>query len=132
MLPSRGEGWGRPHVEAMAMGLPVIATNWSGTTAYLDVEVGYPIQACARGALCTSRMLCVQSIGWKEEGYALFLMRPEAMAKSLPVIATNKLVTGAASWFTWARKWGTRLRCLTKGRGCLQLVTDHRNVKGCS
>ena len=29
VLPSRGEGWGRPHVEAMAMGLPVIATNWS-------------------------------------------------------------------------------------------------------
>ena len=22
VLPSRGEGWGRPHVEAMAMGLP--------------------------------------------------------------------------------------------------------------
>ena len=28
----RGEGWGRPHVEAMACGLPVIATNWSGNT----------------------------------------------------------------------------------------------------
>eukprot|EP01062_Namystynia_karyoxenos_P047980 TRINITY_DN36404_c0_g1_i1.p1 TRINITY_DN36404_c0_g1~~TRINITY_DN36404_c0_g1_i1.p1 ORF type:complete len:490 (+),score=161.18 TRINITY_DN36404_c0_g1_i1:66-1535(+) len=33
--PSRGEGWGRPHVEAMSMGLPVIATNWSGVTAYM-------------------------------------------------------------------------------------------------
>ena len=43
VLPSRGEGWGRPHVEAMAMGLPVIATNWSGTTAFLDDEVGYPL-----------------------------------------------------------------------------------------
>lgn len=28
VIPSRGEGWGRPHVEAMSMGLPVIATNW--------------------------------------------------------------------------------------------------------
>lgn len=27
---SRGEGWGRPHVEAMASATPVIATNWSG------------------------------------------------------------------------------------------------------
>jgi glycosyltransferase involved in cell wall biosynthesis len=35
VLPSRGEGWGRPHVEAMAMGLPVIATNWSGPTEYV-------------------------------------------------------------------------------------------------
>eukprot|EP00438_Fugacium_kawagutii_P018093 Skav224622 [mRNA] locus=scaffold2059:94942:99298:- [translate_table: standard] len=32
VLPSRGEGWGRPHVEAMSMALPVIATNWSGST----------------------------------------------------------------------------------------------------
>ena len=44
VLPSRGEGWGRPHVEAMAMGLPVIATNWSGPTAYLDNTVGYPLK----------------------------------------------------------------------------------------
>jgi glycosyltransferase involved in cell wall biosynthesis len=26
VIPSRGEGWGRPHCEAMAMRLPVIAT----------------------------------------------------------------------------------------------------------
>jgi hypothetical protein len=43
VLPTRGEGWGRPHVEAMSMGLPVISTNWSGITAYLDESVGYPI-----------------------------------------------------------------------------------------
>ena len=44
VLPSRGEGWGRPHVEAMAMALPVIATNWSGPVAYLDESVGYPLE----------------------------------------------------------------------------------------
>jgi glycosyltransferase involved in cell wall biosynthesis len=43
VLPSRGEGWGRPHAEAMSMGLPIIATNWSGTTAFLDDSVGYPL-----------------------------------------------------------------------------------------
>ena len=43
VLPSRGEGWGRPHVEAMAMGLPVIATNWSGPTAFLTVNNSYPL-----------------------------------------------------------------------------------------
>jgi len=41
VLPSRGEGWGRPHMEAMAMELPVIATNWSGPTAFLSARVGY-------------------------------------------------------------------------------------------
>ena len=42
VLPSRGEGWGRPVMEAMAMGLPTIATNWSGTTAFLGEATGYP------------------------------------------------------------------------------------------
>ena len=37
-------GWGRPHMEAMAMGLPVIATNWSGPTAFLSQDNGYPIR----------------------------------------------------------------------------------------
>ena len=39
VLPSRGEGWGRPHVEAMASGTPIVATNWSGPTAYLDLSL---------------------------------------------------------------------------------------------
>ncbi|KAI9156168.1 hypothetical protein LWI28_001643 [Acer negundo] len=44
VLSSRGEGWGRPLVEAMAMSLPVIATNWSGPTEYLTEENSYPLQ----------------------------------------------------------------------------------------
>jgi glycosyltransferase involved in cell wall biosynthesis len=32
VLATHGEGWGLPLVEGMAMGLPVIATNWSGNT----------------------------------------------------------------------------------------------------
>lgn len=43
VLPSRGEGWGRPLAEAMAMSLPVIATNWSGPTEYLTDENSYPL-----------------------------------------------------------------------------------------
>jgi glycosyltransferase involved in cell wall biosynthesis len=31
VLASRGEGWGRPWMEAMAMGLPTIGSRWSGT-----------------------------------------------------------------------------------------------------
>jgi glycosyltransferase involved in cell wall biosynthesis len=43
VIASRGEGWGRPHVEAMSMQLPVIATNWSGPTEFLNERNGYPI-----------------------------------------------------------------------------------------
>eukprot|EP00879_Flechtneria_rotunda_P016710 GHRR01017487.1.p1 GENE.GHRR01017487.1~~GHRR01017487.1.p1 ORF type:complete len:576 (+),score=143.08 GHRR01017487.1:1338-3065(+) len=43
VLPTRGEGWGRPQMEAMAMGKPVITTNWSGPTAYISQDVAYPL-----------------------------------------------------------------------------------------
>ncbi|KAG0588999.1 hypothetical protein M758_2G238200 [Ceratodon purpureus] len=44
VLPSRGEGWGRPIVEAMAMELPVIATHWSGSTDYMTEFNSYPLE----------------------------------------------------------------------------------------
>ena len=43
VLPSRGEGWGRPHVEAMAMGLALVATNWSGPTEFMTEDNSYPV-----------------------------------------------------------------------------------------
>ena len=43
VIPSHGEGWGRPHMEAMACGTPVVFTNWSGPVAFIDCTVGYPI-----------------------------------------------------------------------------------------
>lgn len=45
VLPTRGEGWGRPIVEAMSMQLPVIATNWSGMTEYMTDQNSYPLPA---------------------------------------------------------------------------------------
>jgi len=39
--PSRGEGWGLPIIEAMAMGVPPIATNWSGSTEFMTHTTSY-------------------------------------------------------------------------------------------
>lgn len=36
VMPSKGEGWGLPYIEAMACGLPTIGTNWSGNTEFMN------------------------------------------------------------------------------------------------
>ncbi len=43
VAPTRGEGWGRPIMEAMAMGRPAIATAWSGPAEFVDATVGWPV-----------------------------------------------------------------------------------------
>ena len=43
VLPTRGEGWCLPCVEAMAIGLPVIVTNFSGPTEYMAERHSYPL-----------------------------------------------------------------------------------------
>ncbi|KEG13077.1 mannosyltransferase-like protein [Trypanosoma grayi] len=43
VLPTRGEGWGMPAMEAMSMGLPVLTTNWGGSTAFATRENSFLI-----------------------------------------------------------------------------------------
>lgn len=53
VLPSRGEGWGIPYLEALACECPVIATRWSGPLDFLhdgnsdliDIEDVVPVAA---------------------------------------------------------------------------------------
>lgn len=37
-LPSRGEGYGLPHIESLMCGIPVVATNYGGYTDVLNKE----------------------------------------------------------------------------------------------
>lgn len=43
VFPTRGEGFGLPPLEAMATGVPAIATGWSGIVEFLDNRHGWLI-----------------------------------------------------------------------------------------
>ncbi|HWI64352.1 MAG TPA: glycosyltransferase [Symbiobacteriaceae bacterium] len=43
VLPTRGEGWGRPFAEAMACGKPVIGTRWGGNLDFMTDANSYLI-----------------------------------------------------------------------------------------
>ena len=43
VLPTRGEGWGLPAIQAMSMGLPTITTNWGGQMEFLTAKNSFRI-----------------------------------------------------------------------------------------
>lgn len=51
VYPTQGEGFGLCPVEAMAVGLPVICTDWSGPTEYLNDKFAYRLSY--KMATCT-------------------------------------------------------------------------------
>jgi glycosyltransferase involved in cell wall biosynthesis len=44
VLPSRGEGFGLPYMEASLCGLPIIATNYSGHTMFLNYSNAFLLE----------------------------------------------------------------------------------------
>ncbi len=68
VLPTRGEGWGMPALEAMACGLSVISTNWGGQTEFLHAGVAYPLRI--RGLIpAEARAPYYRGLRWAEPDF---------------------------------------------------------------
>jgi glycosyltransferase involved in cell wall biosynthesis len=81
VIPSRGEGWGRPHVEAMSMELPVIASNWSGNTEFMKEKNSF--------LLPINGLVAVQDGAWKDSGMKWADPSTEELRKLLRFVYEN-------------------------------------------
>ncbi len=72
----RSEGFGLAVAECMYLGKPVISTNWSATSEYLDHENGYPVR-CELVELTETHGPYAKGSRWAEPdtGHAAELMR---------------------------------------------------------
>jgi hypothetical protein len=68
VLSTRGEGWGMPILEAMACGLPVIATDWSAQRDFMNHGNAYPVEV-ERIVPAEAKCPYYKGFGWAQPSY---------------------------------------------------------------
>ena len=113
VISTRGEGWGMPILEAMACGLPTIATNWSSQVDFFNETNGYPVKV---KQLIDAKAKCPYYEGYQwadpDEEHLMSLMRyvyehqDEAKAKGM---RASEEVLSKWTWENAAKKIISRL-----------------------
>lgn len=118
VLASRGEGWGMPALEAMACGLPVIATEWSAMTEFVSEASAYPLKV---SRLIDAQARCPYYKGFQwadpDEGHLRQLLRQvytDRAAAAARGAAAARLVRERWTWRHAAAKIRERLTAITR------------------
>lgn len=65
VLPTRGEGWGLPFIEAMSMEMPTIGTNWGGQLEFMNNDNSFLINIDGTATEPRCDWICSEYIGAK-------------------------------------------------------------------
>lgn len=102
VLPTRGEGFGLPTLEAMATGLPVITTNWSGHLDFCNSDNSYLIDVTNKDQL-EFAMGCEEWWASPDQEHLRFLMRYVYEHQDEAFQRGQRAAQEVAEW-TWDRQ----------------------------